>query len=433
MSSTNGTPIKGGNISSPKSGQKPLQAPRGCPDIFPDEVAKRQLILKQVRECVRLYGYKEHETPIFEHAEVFLKSLGDDTDIINKEMYSFTDKGGENFVLRPEATASIARLFISHKLFRELPYKVFYQGPMFRHERPQKGRLRQFNQLGIECLGAQKNPIIDAETIAVGWRIIKHLGLENQSQILINSLGQLDERKAYRAKLVEFLKDQSLALSEDSQKRLTTNPLRILDSKDETDQKILAGAPILKDFLTDESLAYIDKVAQHLKNLNIAFTYDSKLVRGLDYYCDTVFEIQNSNLGAQATLLAGGRYDGLIPSMGGPETSGIGWAAGLERLALVADVSLPQSDLVGVVDMTGTEDKHLLQLSEQIRDLGYEVYYSLTGNFSKQLKKCESKGCKRVVIFGPDEIKNQTVQIKDLTTGEQKTLPLKDLKSLKAF
>lgn len=409
-----------------------LQAPKGCPDIFPDEVRQRQSILSTVRRCVQQYGFAEHETPIFEHAEVFLKSLGDDTDVVTKEMYTFTDKGGDLMVLRPEATASIARLFISHKLFRELPYKVFYQGPMFRHERPQKGRLRQFNQLGVECLGA-KDPLVDAEVIALGWRIVKELNLHNNARLLLNSLGQIAERKKFKEDLVEFLTLKKEQLSTDSQTRLTTNPLRILDSKDENDQKLLVGAPELKDYLSPESLKYIEEVQAHLKVLNIPFTYDSKLVRGLDYYSDTVFEIQHSELGAQGTLLAGGRYDHLISSMGGPDCPSFGWAAGLERLLLLTQYKTSPTPSLGVVDMNHEHRSYLLQVAEALRDQGHSVNYSLTGNFSKQMKKCEKQGSTHVVIFGPDEVSQKQVQLKDLSTGTQKTLTWDELLNLQSY
>lgn len=412
-------------MSSPQS----LQAPRGCPDLFPDEILKRQHIIEIFRKNSELYGFKEHETPIFEHSEVFLKSLGDDSDVVTKEMYNLVDKGGESFTLRPEATASVARLFVSHKLSRELPYKVFYQGPMFRHERPQKGRLRQFTQLGVENIGG-KNPLIDAETIALAWRVISDLKLNEGSKILINSLGQSAERKEFRQHLVKYLTQKKSQLSEDSQKRLLTNPLRILDSKDEQDQKLLKGAPELKAFLTPDSLSYLEKVQSYLDHLSIPWQYEPRLVRGLDYYCDTVFEIQNSGLGAQATLLAGGRYDQLISSMGGPDTPSFGWAAGLERLLLVSDINTATKAPIGVIDMTHAYPEYLLSVCEALRTRNQQAYYSLTGNFSKQLKKCEKQGCQKVIIFGPDEVKEQSLQFKDLKTGTQQTLSLKDLNSL---
>ncbi|MCO5114405.1 MAG: histidine--tRNA ligase [Bdellovibrionaceae bacterium] len=409
-----------------------LQAPKGCPDIFPDEIYHRQQVLAVVRKCVQQYGFLEHETPIFEHAEVFLKSLGDDTDVVTKEMYTFTDKGGDLMVLRPEATASIARLFVSHKLFRELPYKVFYQGPMFRHERPQKGRLRQFTQLGVECLG-QRDPIVDAEIIALGWRIVKDLNLHTHAQILLNSLGQAPERKKFKDDLVKFLTSKKTQLSEDSQNRLSTNPLRILDSKDENDQKLLIGGPELKQYLSSESLAYIAEVETHLKALEIPYTYESKLVRGLDYYNDTVFEIQHSELGAQGTLLAGGRYDHLISSMGGPDCPSFGWAAGLERLLLLTQFQRPQVTSLGIVDMNHEYRTYLLQVAEVLRHQGHSVNYSLTGNFSKQMKKCEKNGSTHVVIFGPDEVTHKQVQLKHLASGQQKALSWDELLKITTY
>lgn len=404
-----------------------MQAPRGCPDVFPKDVEKRLHIINTARKISSRYGFQEHETPIFEHSMVFEKNLGEDSDIVSKEMYSFVDKGGERFTLRPEATASVARLFISHKLTREIPYKVFYQGPMFRHERPQMGRQRQFTQIGVENLGF-KDPKVDAETIELGWNLIKELGLSDNSEVLINCLGSDEDRDNYKKELVKYLSKYSNDLSEDSQKRLTTNPLRILDSKSEEDKNILKSAPTLTDYINQESLSEFEKIQSLLKSLSVPFKVEPQLVRGLDYYTDTVFEIVNSKLGAQSTVLAGGRYDNLIETMGGPKCPSFGWASGLERLSLLVDYAAPVNLKIGIVDMDHSQDEYLM-IANQILRSKFETYWSATGNFSKQMKKCETQGCKYVVIFGPDEVSKNKAQIKNLSSGEQTEVLLSEIKN----
>lgn len=417
-----------------------MQAPRGCPDIFPEDIAKRQHIVQTARRLSAMYGFKEHETPIFEHSNVFEKNLGEGTDIVSKEMYTFTDKGGESFTLRPEATASVARLFIINKLFREIPYKVFYQGAMFRHERPQMGRQRQFTQIGVENLGLN-DPKVDAETIELGYRLLIELNPNQNWQVQLNNIGNSEDRETYKKVLVDFLTSRSSELSEDSQKRLTTNPLRILDSKSEADQNILKSAPGITDYINDESRTAFEKIKSLLKTLEVPFVLNKNLVRGLDYYNDTVFEIINTSLGAQNAVLAGGRYDTLIENMGGPKCPSFGWAAGLERLSLLTDAPKSEHLKVGIVDMDHSNDEYLMKVSKAFKDLEFitnasniskatanpEVYWSSTGNFSKQMKKCETHGCQFILIFGPDEAAKETVQIKNLKTGEQQELSLKDL------
>lgn len=402
-----------------------MQSPRGCPDLFPEDIQKRLFIINTARDLSYKCGFREHETPIFEHTFVFEKNLGEGSDVVSKEMYTFIDKGGESFTLRPEATASVARLFISHKLFREVPYKVFYQGPMFRHERPQLGRQRQFTQIGVENIGL-KDAKIDAETIELGWELVKQLGIHNESQVLINCLGSSEDRQKFKNQLAEYLTPLSSKLSEDSQNRLKTNPLRILDSKSEQDQELLKGAPKLLDFLNPESLQEFEKIQNLLKSLNVPFKVEPNLVRGLDYYTDTVFEIVHSQLGAQSTILAGGRYDHLIENMGGPDTPSFGWAAGLERLSLLVDFKPEKNLKIGVVDMNHSNDEYLMKINQSLKILG-ETFWSATGNFSKQMKKCEAQNCQYVVLFGDTEIQKNSVQIKNLSNGEQTEIGFKAL------
>ena len=398
-----------------------MQSPRGCPDLFPSDILKRHFIINLARTLANSYGFKEHETPIFEHSIVFDKNLGENTDIVSKEMYTFTDKGGESFTLRPEATASIARLFISHKLFRDIPYKVFYQGPMFRHERPQMGRQRQFTQIGVENLGL-KDPKVDAETIELGYRLVKALCPDQNWQVQLNNIGSAEDREKYKKVLVEYLTQKSSELSENSQKRLTTNPLRILDSKNPTDQELLQGAPHIGEFINEQSRSEFDQIQDLLKTLKVPFELNHNLVRGLDYYNDTVFEIINTSLGAQNAVLAGGRYDTLIANMGGPHCPSFGWAAGVERLSLLTEAPEVTSLKIGVVDMDHSNDAYLMKVTSALRSISNgqpEIYWSSTGNFSKQMKKCESQNCQYVLIFGPDEVQKESVQIKNLKSGEQ--------------
>lgn len=406
-----------------------MQAPRGCPDVFPMDVEKRLHITQTARQLSQRYGFYEHETPIFEHSFVFEKNLGEDSDIVSKEMYSFTDKGGERFTLRPEATASVARLFISHKLARDIPYKVFYQGPMFRHERPQMGRQRQFTQIGVENLGF-KDPKVDAETIELGWRLLKNLGISGESHVLINCLGTDADRGQFKKALIQYLSDFKSKLSEDSQKRLETNALRILDSKSEQDQEILKSAPSLHHFINKESLDEFDKTKTLLDALSVPYRVDPLLVRGLDYYTDTVFEIVNTQLGSQSTVLAGGRYDNLIQGMGGPACPSFGWASGLERLSLLVDYKSSPTTKIGIVDMDHKNDVYLMKTNQILRSK-YETYWSGSGNFSKQMKKCENHGCQFVVLFGDSEIQNKSVQIKNLLSGKQVEIQFSDLDDYK--
>jgi histidyl-tRNA synthetase len=392
---------------------------------------KRHFIINLARSLANSYGFKEHETPIFEHSVVFDKNLGENTDIVSKEMYTFTDKGGDSLTLRPEATASIARLFISHKLFRDVPYKVFYQGPMFRHERPQMGRQRQFTQIGVENLGL-KDPKVDAETIELGYRLVKALSPDQNWQVQLNNIGSAEDRENYKKVLVEYLTTKSSELSEDSQKRLTTNPLRILDSKNQTDQELLQEAPSIHEFINAQSRIEFDQIQELLKTLQVPYELNQNLVRGLDYYNDTVFEIINTNLGAQNAVLAGGRYDTLIENMGGPQCPSFGWAAGVERLSLLTETPELSSLKIGVVDMDHSNDAYLMKVTSALRtktDQKPEIYWSSTGNFSKQMKKCESQNCQYVLIFGPDEVLKGSVQIKNLKTGLQTESKLNDLKT----
>ncbi|HEY9549341.1 MAG TPA: histidine--tRNA ligase, partial [Kiloniellaceae bacterium] len=311
-----------------------LQPVRGTRDILPDEMRRHRAVVETARAVAARYGYHEMATPVFEFTEVFKRTLGETSDVVTKEMYTFAIGEGEQVTRRPEATAGVARALISGGLTQSLPLKVFYNGPMFRHERPQKGRYRQFHQIDVELLGVAE-PLADVEIIALGADILAALGLGQHTTLELNTLGDPESRKAYRAALVDYFSAYRDELSDDSRDRLTRNPLRILDSKDKGDRKLIEQAPLFGDYLNQQSRDFFAGVLAGLDLLGISYTLNDRLVRGLDYYTHTAFEFTTTALGAQGTVLAGGRYDGLVETMGGPSVPGIGWAAGVERLALL--------------------------------------------------------------------------------------------------
>lgn len=395
-----------------------LQTPRGTRDLVGDEAKKHQHIIDTARDVSQLYGFEEIITPIFESTEVFKRTLGESSDIVNKEMYTFTDRGGESMTLRPEGTASVARSVISQQLFRQMPLKYFYQGPMFRYERPQKGRYRQFFQMGVEFLG-ESSPLSDAECIAMGWQVLKKLGLDKKCQLELNTLGDAASRSSFRESLVNFLTGHKEQLSEDSQKRLETNPLRILDSKDDGDKEILKSAPSLSEHLTEEAQSFYNQLKDYLTRLQVPFIEQPQLVRGLDYYDHTVFEFTTNELGAQNAILSGGRYNHLIATMGGPETPGVGWAAGVDRLALMAEMPASNTRVIGVVARSEEELERGLEWAQTLRSMGFGAYLPYTGNMSKKMKKLSKNQCQWALLFN-DEASSYT--LKDLGTGEQQDL-----------
>jgi histidyl-tRNA synthetase len=405
-----------------------LQPVRGTQDLLSKISRQFRFIDRIAYETAELYGYEEIETPIFEFSEVFHRTLGESSDAVAKETYTFTDRGGEEITLRPEGTAGIARAFISNGLAQNLPLKLYYSGPMFRYERPQKGRYRQFHQIGVECLGLE-SPIADVECLALAQQIFSSLGLVEKVQLEINSLGDHESRTKHRSLLVEYLKDFESKLSEDSKVRLQKNPLRILDSKDDGDQKILIGAPLLKNCLNEFSQQFYSEVLGGLKTLGISYVQNDRLVRGLDYYTHTVFEFTTTHLGAQSAVLAGGRYDGLIETMGGPKTPGVGWAAGMERLALLLDSnsiknSLPLSVIVSADDKA---EDFCLKLAYDLRSAGFAAELSQGGNVGKKLKRANKLGARFALIVGETELQQNSVTLKDLTSGTQTLVPSSQL------
>ncbi|WP_297493304.1 histidine--tRNA ligase, partial [Acidocella sp.] len=311
-----------------------LQPVRGTRDLIGDDAARHFHVVETARRIAALYGFAEWQTPIFEDTKVFSRTLGETSDVVTKEMYTFEDRGGESVTLRPEGTAGVCRALITNGLTQTLPQKVFYTGPMFRYERPQKGRYRQFHQIGIELIGPA-TPLADAEIIAAGWRILNALGIAEAVELQVNTLGDAASRAAYREALVNYFSRYAGDLSEDSKLRLAKNPLRILDSKDEGDRKLVADAPRMQACLTAEAQGFFASLQEYLATFGVPFIHNPHIVRGLDYYNHTAFEFVTHALGAQGTVLAGGRYDGLVEQMGGPCVPGVGWAAGIERLAML--------------------------------------------------------------------------------------------------
>lgn len=403
-----------------------LKAPRGCPDWLPQDCYLADLILSSAQKWADVYGFKPYRTPVFESSEVFTKTLGDSSDIITKEMYSFEDRNGDLFILRPEATAPLIRLFIAEKLQRSAPLKMFTFGPMFRYERPQKGRQRQFHQIGVEFVGAPKDLFTHFEVISMGWNFVNSLSINSVLTIKVNGIGSSDERALFKEALIKYLTPLKEKLSEDSQKRLETNPLRILDSKSEQDKALLKNAPKISDFVNDEAKKSLADLIELCKSEGINIEEDPFLVRGLDYYNDLVFEIvAESDLGAQNTILAGGRYDKLVESMGGGNFPAIGWGAGLERLMILSKLEAKNTAPIGLA--LQTMDQNLLsQISNELRSKGISTFVPTTGNFSKKLVKCQKAGCEKVIIIGEDELKNKTWTIKNFATGEQTTTSKED-------
>ena len=401
-----------------------LQPVRGTHDLLPDDTRRHRWVEEVAYAAAKRYGFGEIVTPIFEFTEVFSRTLGDTSDVVTKEMYTFTDRSGDSLTLRPEGTAGVARAFISNGLAQSLPLKLFYRGPMVRHERPQKGRLRQFHQVGVELLGVEA-PLADVEVIALAWRVLSELGLAGKVRLELNTLGDAASREAYRNTLTAYLSDFRSALSEDSRNRLDRNPLRVLDSKDEGDKRIVENAPLMSDSLTTEARDFFHGVTDGLDQLGIPYLVNPKLVRGLDYYCHTAFEFTTTALGAQGTVLAGGRYDELIAQMGGARTPGIGWAAGIERLSmLVDDVPLAVRPIT-VIPMG--DALRAMAVAERLRRAGLTVDLGYSGNMKKRMARADKLKARFAVILGEEEALRGAVTIRDLDGGVQDEVPLASL------
>ncbi|SDB61951.1 histidine--tRNA ligase [Belnapia rosea] len=408
----------------------PLQPARGTHDLIGEEFRRHHRVIEVARRIATLYGFEEWATPIFEDTRVFARGLGDTSDVVSKEMYSFEDRGGESVTLRPENTAGVCRALVSNGLTQaNLPRKVFYAGPMFRYERPQRGRYRQFHQIGIEVLGAAE-PLADAEVIACGWHIQQELGITEGTVLEINTLGDAASRDAYRAALVGYFTAHQDRLSADSRMRLERNPLRILDSKDAGDRAIIADAPTIFDHLTPEAAGFFADVQRHLASFGVPFRINARIVRGLDYYSHTAFEFVTERLGAQGTVMGGGRYNGLVEEMGGPPTPSVGWAAGVERLALLVEASgltpaAPRQ--VAVIPVGEAAEAPALALLQSLRRAGVTAEIAYKGNLKRRMERANRLGARAAVILGEEELAQGAAQLRDLDAGTQQTVPLAEI------
>jgi histidyl-tRNA synthetase len=404
-----------------------LQPVRGTHDLLPDVCAQHLRVAADAQRVAALYGFKRIDTPIFEFSDVFHRAVGETSDIVTKETYTFTDRGGESLTLRPEFTAAIVRAYISNGLQQFAPFKCFYHGPAFRYERPQKGRLRQFHQIGCEILGAAE-PSSDVEMIALAIHILQTLGLAADVTLEINSIGDAASRAAYRDALVAYLSQHTDTLSAESKVRLEKNPLRILDSKDAGDRAIIANAPVLHDYFNEASQQHFSAVKAGLDALGIAYKVSEKLVRGLDYYSHTVFEITTDKLGAQGTVLAGGRYNDLVKMFGGPDTACIGWAAGVERLVdLQGEQPNNTAPLAAIIPMGEAAELEACKLAHALRQQGIAVELGYKGKAGKRIERASKMGAKFAIMLGDDEIAQGNVTVKNLGDGTQRTLSRAEL------
>lgn len=413
-----------------------IKMPRGTQDILPQDSAKWRYIENRLHTLMELYNYKEIRTPIFESTELFARGVGDSTDVVQKEMYTFKDKGDRSLTLRPEGTAAVVRSYIEHKMQGEpnQPIKLYYNGPMFRYERKQKGRYRQFNQFGVEAIGAE-NPSIDAEILAMVMHIYESFGLKHL-KLVINSIGDSESRKEYNEALVKHFEPVIDTFCSDCQSRLHTNPMRILDCKIDRDKEAVKNAPRITDYLNNDSKSYYEQVKLHLDNLNISYVEDPNLVRGLDYYTHTAFELMIDNPeydGAITTLCGGGRYNGLLQLLDGPDETGIGFALSIERLLMALDeegISLDVSedfDLF-VVTMGEDADRYAVKLINDLRRNGIKVDKDyLNRKIKGQMKQADRLNAKYTVVIGDQELENNKIGVKNMISGESENVQLDEL------
>jgi histidyl-tRNA synthetase len=396
-----------------------MQPVRGTRDLIGETFRRHHGVIEVARHVSNLYGMEEWATPIFEATGVFARSLGETSDVVSKEMYTFEDRGGDSLTLRPEGTAGVCRALVSNGLTQgNLPRKVFYAGPMFRYERPQKGRFRQFHQIGAEILGAAE-PLADAEVIAMGWQIIQQLGIDDGVVLEINTLGDAPSRDAYRAALVSYFREHAASLSAESQLRLEKNPMRILDSKDEGDKKLVAKAPTIDPHLTPHAKEFLDKVLGYLDQFGVPYRRNPRIVRGLDYYSHTAFEFVTDRLGAQGTVMAGGRYEGLVGEMGGPPTPSVGWAAGVERLAELLPESPEATRPVAVIPVALAEEAAAIALTQMLRQAGIPSEIAYKGNLKRRMERANKIGAQAAIIIGEAEVAEGVFIVRNLADGSQ--------------
>ncbi|MGD7068631.1 histidine--tRNA ligase [Acetobacter sp. AAB5] len=395
-----------------------IQPVRGTHDLIGEDQRRHTHVVDTARRIAGVYGFDEWATPIFEDTRVFSRSLGDTSDVVSKEMYSFSDRDGESLTLRPEGTAAICRALVTNALTQSLPQKVFYAGPMFRHERPQKGRYRQFHQIGAELLGAAE-PLADAEAIAMGYEVLKALGIADYVTLELNTLGDAASRDAWRDALVAYFSAHKDKLSEDSLTRLEKNPLRILDSKDAGDKVLVADAPMMAEFLTPEARTFWDDLRNKLDVFGIAYTVNPSIVRGLDYYNHTTFEFVTNRLGSQGTVLAGGRYDGLVKQMGGPEVPAIGWAAGIERLSMLLEQVPAAPRSVVLVPVGAPDESAVVQILQGLRGQGVRTEIGYKGSLRKRMERAGKQNASHVLFLGEDELAKGLFRVKNMETGAE--------------
>ncbi|ALX48176.1 histidine--tRNA ligase [Lentibacillus amyloliquefaciens] len=412
-----------------------MKAPRGTVDILPEEAAKWQFVENKIKDVCRRYHFDEIRTPLFEHTEVFQRGVGDSTDIVQKEMYTFDDRGGRSLTLRPEGTAPVVRSFVEHKMHGNAsqPVKLYYFAQMFRYERPQKGRMRQLNQFGVEVMGSS-DPAVDAEVIDLAMSVYRELGLTSL-KLVINSLGDKESRENHRQALINHFTPHKDELCHDCQNRLVQNPMRILDCKKDKDHPAMKTAPSILEYLNETSVGYFEKVKTYLELMGIDYEVDPNLVRGLDYYNHTAFEIMSEaeGFGAITTLVGGGRYNGLIEELGGPATPGIGFGMGLERLLMALEaenVEIPAAqDLDCFIVTVGDEaDKYSVQLIHELRNNGIQADRDYQERKTKaQFKAADRFHAKYVLVLGENEINQKTINVKEMQTGNQDEVPLSQL------
>ena len=403
-----------------------LQPSRGTHDLIGEDQRRHHHVVETARHIAACYGFDEWITPIFEDTRVFSRTLGETSDVVMKEMYTFEDRGGDSITLRPEATAGVCRALVTNGLTQSLPRKVFCVGPMFRYERPQKGRFRQFHQIDIELIGPAE-PLADAEVIACGWDILKALGVHADTILELNTLGDPASRTAYREALVAYFTMNKESLSADSLARLERNPMRILDSKDARERDLVAGAPKIWPYLSTESAAFYGKVQEHLARFGVPFRENPRIVRGLDYYGHTAFEFVTSKLGSQGAVMAGGRYDGLVAEMGGPATPAVGWAAGIERLAMLLDAAPAPAAPVAVVPIGEDAEAAAIGILQSLRAAGIRAEMSYRGNLRRRMERANRIDASAAVILGADDLAQGVAQVKNLRTGVQEAVKLPDI------
>lgn len=402
------------------------QRVRGTQDIFGEDAARFEAVVAAFDRVRKLYGFRSVHVPMFEFTEVFARSIGETTDVVSKEMYSFEDRGGESITLRPEFTAGISRAYLSNGWQQHAPLKLSAWGAAFRYERPQKGRYRQFHQLDAEIVGAAE-PAADVEIIALAHQLLGNLGLADKVVLQLNTVGDAETRAAWRAALIGYFAKVKGELSAESQERLEKNPLRILDSKDERDRAFVADAPKIDAHLTAEAGGFFDRVQAGLRASGVPFERTATLVRGLDYYRHTAFEFVTTHLGAQGTVLGGGRYDGLIEALGGPHTPAVGWAAGIERLAMLIDAPATETVDVAVIPMGEAAEGAAMGVLQQLRAAGIAAEQAWRGNMKKRMAKADASGARMAVILGDDELAAGEATVKDLKTGAQQRVAIGSL------